>query len=109
MFGDRKDLRLSDADRAVIETVFATGRPTIVVLLSGRPIIIDDLMTKCHALVAAWLPGSEGAGVTDVLFGDVAPTGKLSHTWPRSMDQVPVNVGDPNIDPLFPYGYGLSY
>lgn len=109
MFGDRKDLRLSAADLAVIDAVHATGVPTVVVLLSGRPMIIEEVLPKCHALVAAWLPGSEGAGVTDVLFGVVAPSGKLPHSWPRSMDQIPVNVGDAKADPLFPFGFGLTY
>ena len=53
--------------------------------------------------MVAWLPGTEGAGITDVLFGDVHPTGKLPHTWPRSMAQIPINQGDANYDPLFPY------
>lgn len=109
MFGDRKDLRLSSADLAVIDAVHATGVPTVVVLLSGRPMIIEEILPKCDALVAAWLPGSEGAGVTDVLFGVVAPTGKLPHSWPRTMDQIPVNVGDAKADPLFPFGFGLTY
>ena len=56
-----------------------------------------------------WLPGSEAAGITDVLFGDVKPTGKLSHTWPRSQAQIPINQGDANYDPLFPYAFGLTY
>jgi beta-glucosidase len=59
--------------------------------------------------VAAWLPGTEGAGVADVLFGDVRPGGKLPLSWPRSNDQLPVNVGDPDYDPLFPFGFGLTY
>jgi beta-glucosidase len=61
------------------------------------------------AIVAAWLPGSEGQGVAEVLFGDYAPTGKLPHSWPRSMRQIPINAGDAGYDPLFPYGFGLSY
>jgi beta-glucosidase len=109
MFGDRSELRLSAEDLAVIDAVHATGVPTVVVLLSGRPIIIDEILPKCHAFVGAWLPGSEGAGVTDVLFGVVAPTGKLPHSWPRSMGQIPVNVGDAKADPLFPFGFGLTY
>ena len=60
-------------------------------------------------MVAAWLPGTEGAGVADVLFGDHKPTGKLSFSWPRSMAQIPVNVGDANYDPLFTFGFGLTY
>jgi len=55
------------------------------------------------------LPGTEGAGIADVIFGDYEPTGKLSFTWPRSMDQVPINYGDTNYNPLFAYGYGLTY
>ena len=83
--------------------------PTVVVLVSGRPLILDAILGDADAIVAAWLPGTEGAGVADVLFGDYAPTGKLSHSWPRTMAQVPINWGDAAYDPLFPYGYGLSY
>ena len=61
------------------------------------------------AVVAAWLPGSEGQGVADVLLGDHKPTGKLPVSWPRSMSQLPINVGDANYDPLFPFGFGLTY
>src|SRR5436305_3161154 len=85
------------------------GIPVVVVLLSGRPMIIDSVLDKADALGAAWLPGTEGQGVADVLFGDYNPTGKLSCSWPRSMAQLPINVGDKNYDPLFKYGYGLSY
>jgi beta-glucosidase len=71
--------------------------------------IIDRTLSQSDAFVAAWLPGTEGEGVADVLFGDYKPTGKLSHSWPRSMAQIPINVGDKNYDPLFKYGYGLTY
>jgi beta-glucosidase len=81
--------------------------PVVVVLVSGRPVVVDKILRKCDALVAAWLPGTEGAGVADVFFGDYAPTGRLSMSWPRSTKQVPINVGDPGYDPLFPYGFGL--
>ena len=67
------------------------------------------VLGDADAIVAAWLPGTEGAGVADVLFGDYAPTGKLSHSWPRTMAQVPINWGDAGYDPLFAYGYGLTY
>ena len=81
----------------------------MVVLVTGRPMILDSILADADAIVAAWLPGTEGAGVADVLFGDYKPTGKLSYSWPRSMAQVPVNVGDAKYDPLFPFGFGLTY
>jgi beta-glucosidase len=83
---------------------------TVVVLVSGRPMILPDaLLQNADAIIAAWLPGSEGAGVADVLFGDFKPTGKLPHSWPRSMAQIPINQGDATYDPLYPYGHGLTY
>ena len=81
----------------------------VLVLISGRPLIIENVNGKCDAIIAAWLPGTEGQGVADVLFGDYKPTGKLSHSWPRSMSQVPINNGDARYDPLYKYGFGLTY
>jgi len=109
MFGDKKDLSLDEEDVTAIKNAKAAGIPVVAVLFSGRPMIIDAVLQNCDAFVAAWLPGSEGTGITDVLFGDFKPVGKLSHTWPKSMDQIPLNEGDKDIKPLFPYGYGLSY
>lgn len=109
MFGDRSDLSLSAEDAALVEKLRAKGVKTVVVLLSGRPMIVTPTLEKSNAFVAAWLPGTEGQGVTDVLFGDYAPTGKLGHSWPKTMNQVPVNVGDKEYAPLFPYGFGLTY
>jgi beta-glucosidase len=109
MFGDRTDLSLSQEDQDAIAAVKKAGIPVVVVLLSGRPMILGEALSDADALVAAWLPGSEGQGVADVLFGDYKPTGKLSFTWPRSMAQLPINVGDAAYDPLFPYGFGLTY
>ncbi len=109
MRGDRADLALAAEDQETIARVKAAGVPTAVVLLSGRPMVLGDSLSKADAFVAAWLPGSEGQGVADVLFGDWKPTGKLSYSWPRSTDQIPINVGDPKYDPLFAFGYGLSY
>jgi beta-glucosidase len=83
--------------------------PIVVVLVSGRPMIISDVIDYSDAFVAAWLPGTEAQGLADVLFGDYAPTGKLSFSWPRSMSQIPINVGDRDYDPLFEYGFGLTY
>ena len=80
-----------------------------MLVVSGRPMIIPpDLLGQIDALVASWLPGSEGAGVADVLFGTRPFTGKLPVTWPRIVDQEPINVGDADYDPLYPYGFGLS-
>jgi beta-glucosidase len=109
MIGDRQSLVLAEEDVAAVEKVKQSGVPVVVVLLSGRPMIIDKVIDKADALVAAWLPGTEGRGVTDVLFGDFKPAGKLSFSWPRSMDQIPINAGDRDYDPLFKYGFGLSY
>jgi beta-glucosidase len=76
--------------------------------MSGRPLILGSLADSADALVAAWLPGSEAQGITDVLFGEYDFTGKLPHSWPRSIEQVPINVGDERYDPLYAYGYGLT-
>ena len=108
-FGDRDDLALAAEDLTAINNMKQAGIPVVVVLFSGRPMIINDALGHCDAFVAAWLPGTEGQGVTDVLFGDYKPTGKLSVSWPRSMAQIPINVGDKNYDPLFKYGFGLTF
>jgi beta-glucosidase len=107
--GDDGDLELDEADVTAIDNMKEAGIPVVVILISGRPMIINDVLEKADAFIAAWLPGTEGQGVADVLFGDYKPTGKLSFTWPRSVDQLPINVGDDNYDPLFAFGYGLTY
>jgi beta-glucosidase len=107
--GDREDLTLAQEDVQAIKNMKQAGIPVVVILISGRPMIINEVLDSADAFIAAWLPGSEGQGVADVLFGDYKPTGKLSCSWPRSMAQIPINVGDKNYDPLFKYGYGLTY
>jgi beta-glucosidase len=102
-------LSLDSADVQVVQKMKQAGLKTVVVLVVGRPMIIDAILPLADAIVVAWLPGSEAAGITDVLFGDVKPTGKLSHSWPRSEAQIPINQGDANYDPLFPYAFGLTY
>jgi len=109
MFGDREDLSLAKEDVAVIAAVKKAGMPVVVVIISGRPLILGDVASSANAIVAAWLPGTEGAGVADVLVGAYKPTGKLSFTWPRTMAQIPINVGDANYDPLYAFGFGLTY
>jgi hypothetical protein len=84
------------------------GAPVVVVLVSGRPMILDAILHYADAIFAAWLPGTEGGGVADVLFGDYQPTGRLSYTWPKSMAQIPINVGDSSYSPLYAYGYGID-
>ncbi|HJS23486.1 MAG TPA: glycoside hydrolase family 3 N-terminal domain-containing protein [Pyrinomonadaceae bacterium] len=105
--GDRQTLELSEEDVAVVDKMKQAGMPLLIVLISGRPLIIEKVIDKADAFVAAWLPGTEGRGVTDVLFGNFKPIGKLSFSWPRSMNQIPINAGDKNYDPLFAYGFGL--
>lgn len=107
--GDRSNLNLSSEDAIAITNVNNSGVPMVLILVSGRPLIITPVLGICDAILAAWLPGSEGQGVADVLFGDYNPSGKLSHSWPADMAQIPINFGDPGYNPLFPYGYGLSY
>lgn len=106
--GDREDLTISNDDIALVRKVYEKGKPTIVILLSGRPMIINPILHYSDAIFAAWLPGTEGDGIADVLFGDYQPTGKLSHSWPKYMDQIPINVGDQNYDPLYEYDFGLT-
>lgn len=102
-------MQLSAADRLAVDRVCAAAKRCVVVVVSGRPLILDpEQLRHMDALVAAWLPGSEGAGVADTLLGARPFTGKLPVTWPRSLDQEPINVGDEQYDPLFPYGYGLT-
>ncbi|GIF14755.1 glycoside hydrolase family 3 protein [Actinoplanes teichomyceticus] len=102
-----KSLALQPADRAVVDRVCAAAAKCVVLIVSGRPQLITDQLGRIDALVASWLPGSEGAGVADVLFGRRPFTGRLPVTWPRSADQVPINIGDKPYEPLYPYGYRL--
>jgi beta-glucosidase len=107
--GDREDLSLDAEDASAIDRMKEAGIPVVVALISGRPLIVNEALAKADAFVAAWLPGTEGQGVADVLFGDYRPTGKLSFTWPRTNAQIPINVGDRGYNPLFPYGFGLTF
>ncbi|KAK4432652.1 Beta-glucosidase BoGH3B [Sesamum alatum] len=106
-FGDNLNLTLPDPGPSIITNVCSSVK-CVVVMITGRPVVIQPYLEKIDALIAAWLPGSEGQGVADVLFGDYGFTGKLSRTWFKSVDQLPMNVGDRHYDPLFPFGYGLT-
>jgi len=106
MEGDRVDLSLNKKDLDVIKRLKNKNIPVVVILFSGRPMIITDEIEQWDSFIAAWLPGTEGQGIADVLFGDYKPTGKLSFSWPKSMDQLPISKAD---DHLFDFGDGLSY
>jgi beta-glucosidase len=112
-FGDKADLRLSSTDIAVLNTMRPKVTKLVVIILSGRPLVIADKYQKADAWVAAWLPGSEGAAVADVLFGDHPFVGKTPYSWPRSNSQLPINENNSADStgcktPLFPVGYGLG-
>lgn len=109
MNGDRADLSLEEEDIQAVRNMKQAGIPVVVILISGRPMIINQVLDLADVFIAAWLPGTEGQGIADVLFGDYPPAGRLSYTWPRSMDQVPLSECRKKKDPLFPYGFGLSY
>jgi beta-glucosidase len=93
MRGDRPDLNLSQEDLDTVAAVKAAGIPVVTIVISGRPLVLGSALEDSSAVMAAWLPGTEGQGVADVLFGDYKPTGKLSYSWQRQ----------------FAFGYGLSY
>jgi beta-glucosidase len=122
---DRSDLGLPGVQQALVEAVVATGTPTVVVLINGRPLALPWIAAHVPAIIEAWVPGEEGgAAVADVLFGDVNPAGRLPVSLPRSVGQVPVyyahkpsggrthwkgDYADGSTSPLFPFGHGLSY
>lgn len=112
-FGDDADLELSNRDIGLVNAMRDQVDKLIVVLFSGRPLVIDATLNQADAFVAAWLPGTEGAGITDVLFGQRDFVGKLPYTWLRDIYQLPFDFATLPADgcdaPLFPYGYGLSY
>lgn len=100
-------LSLTASDQAIVDEVCAATASCVVLVVSGRPQLLGDVVSVADAVVASSLPGSEGAGVADVLFGDRPFTGRLPVTWAARADQVPINVGDADYEPLYPYGWGL--
>jgi beta-glucosidase len=102
-----KQLTLTPGDQAVVDRVCGAIETCVVLVVSGRPNVVADPQGRIDALVASWLPGSEGQGVADVLFGDAPFTGRLGQTWPRTPAQEPINVGDARYDPAYPFGWGL--
>jgi len=106
-YGDG-NVTLDPTDIETVRNLKSFGIPVVVILISGRPLILDPILHQCDALIAAWLPGTEGEGITDVLFGDYPPVGRLSQTWPRAVSQIPINIGDAVYNPLFKYGDGIT-
>jgi beta-glucosidase len=108
--GDSMSLNtLPAADFNLLTMAKAAGKKTVAIIVSGRPVLIQSHLGDAGAWIAAWLPGSEGDGVADVLFGDYHPTGKLSHSWPKTDADATVNFGDAGYNPLFMLGFGLTY
>jgi beta-glucosidase len=119
---NNQPIALTTAHQNLITQCVASGKPVVVVLYSGRPLIITSDIAKVPAWIAAWLPGTEGGGIADILFSvnGEKPTGKLCHTWPSAQSQIPMNTNDPTGapygdfvgsggTPLFAYGFGLTY
>ena len=112
--GDTDDLALTNKEVDLIAAMRQQSKALVVILLSGRPRVITEALPLAEAWVAAWLPGTEGAGIADVLFGDFPFTGKTPYSWPRSNQQLPININNSRDKtgcdaPLFPFGYGLTY
>ena len=106
--GDRTSLHLDAADINLMKALKEAGIPTIALLVSGRPMILGEMLPYTDAMVAVWYPGTEGEGIAEVLFGDYQPSGQLTHSWPKEMEQIPINAGDAGYSPLFEYKHGLQ-
>ncbi|MEP6504574.1 MAG: putative glycoside hydrolase, partial [Betaproteobacteria bacterium] len=112
--GTLEHARRFPEDLAVLDRVSGQGVPVVTVLISGRPLWVDREINRSDAFVAAWLPGTEGKGIADLLFrradgGADDFTGRLSYSWPKTACQTTLNKGDADYAPLFAYGYGLTY
>lgn len=106
--GDNSELTIPFNGTELISSV-ADKVPTLVILISGRPLVLEPwLLEKIDGLVAAWLPGSEGEGIADVLFGDYEFQGRLPLKWFKRVEQLPMHSGENSNDPLFPFGFGLT-
>jgi beta-glucosidase len=106
--GDSDSLSLTIADKRMLRRLPDRCDSIVVILLSGRPLIVTEYLDGWDAFVAAWLPGTEARGVADALFGDAPFSGRLPYTWPRSVDQLPLSaLGESGEEPLFPFGHGL--
>jgi beta-glucosidase len=108
--GDRTSIDgiITSPQVEIIKKAKSYGIPVIVILITGRPVSIQGFFHYADAVIAAWLPGTEGQGIADILFGDYAPTGRLSYTWPVDNTQLPINYGDTDYDPFYPYDFGIT-
>ncbi len=110
---NKYQLTLTEAHQKLIDTYAAKGIKTVVVLISGRPLVVTKQLQQSDAFVAAWLPGSEGDGIAEVLYGDYDFKGKLPHSWPKSVEDYNGKYGpnfwDTTLGPLFPFSFGLTY
>ena len=109
--GDRPaaELVLSAEQRMLIKSYHAAGKKVITLLVSGRPLLVNEQIEQSTAFVATWLPGSEGQGIAEVLFGDYDFTGKLGFSWPGDVSYIGIQQDEPNYAPRYPYGFGLRY
>jgi beta-glucosidase len=107
--GDRPYPVIAEEDLIPIRNIVAAKVPVVAVLMTGRPLVLGEALTKSNAFLVAWLPGTEAQGIVDLLFGDAKPKAKLSHSFPRTVEQIPINVGESKAQPLFKVGEGLSY
>jgi len=117
---DKTNLELEFSQKELINGILSTGKPIVVILLNGRPIIMNQIAEEVPALLECWFPGQSGGdAVVDVLFGEYNPSGKLPVSIPRSVGQLPIfynrkpsakrNWVDMSYSPLYPFGHGLSY
>jgi len=110
---NKYQLTLTPDHQMLVEKYSAKGIKTVVVLISGRPLVVTKQLEQVNAFVAAWFPGSEGDGIAEVLFGEYDFKGKLPHSWPQSEEDYHGKYGpnfwDDSIKPLFPIGFGLTY
>src|SRR4029077_20048100 len=110
--GDQRDVALHHDNVESLELIKklkTQGIPVVPIILSGRPLYVNPQINAADAFVEAWLPGSEGEGVADVLTGKNDFIGTLGFSWPKRPDHTPLNVGDAGYDPQFAYGFGLRY
>lgn len=107
--GDSPNLIIGEEDLIPIRNIANAKVPVVVVLITGRPLVLGEALAKSNAFLVAWLPGTEAQGIVDLLFGDAKPVAKLSHSFPRALEQIPINVGEGKAEPLFKFGEGLSY